>query len=66
MKWPPVKGSNHHEYSYLHVERVQGWTEDAVCRRLISLIFADWLPHDNWFVGSCLGLETRISALAAL
>jgi hypothetical protein len=47
-------------------EWAQGWTEDTVFRRLISLIFADWLPHHNWFVGSCLCLTTRISAVAAL
>ena len=38
----------------------RGWCEKAdsvrgaertACRRLISLIFAGWLPHDNRFVG---------------
>ena len=47
-------------------EWMQGRTEDTVFRRLISLIFADWLPQDNWFVGSCLGLVSRISTGAAL
>ena len=35
-------------------------------RRLIRLIYADWLPHDNRFIGSCLCLNARISPKTAL
>jgi uncharacterized membrane protein len=39
---------------------------ETTYRRLTRLIFADWIPQDNWFVGSCLCLSSWISLTAAV
>ena len=43
------------------------WNEKGnQTRRLISLIFAGWVPHDNLFIGDGLSLESRIRTEPAL
>ena len=38
----------------------------TIVRRLISLIYADWLPHDNLIIGDGFSLVARIERMFAV